>query len=38
MPEELGRFLDHAAGNRFGTLYELVAVMGLRRGKACALR
>jgi len=37
-PDELGAFLDHAAGHRFGTLFELVALAGLRRGEACGLR
>ncbi len=37
-PEELGTFLDHAASDRLGTLYELVAMTGLRRGEACGLR
>lgn len=36
--EELGRFLDHAAGDRLGTLYEVVAMTGLRRGEACGVR
>lgn len=36
-PEELGRFLDHAAGMRLGALYELMAMTGLRRGEALAL-
>jgi integrase len=37
-PEELGAFLDHASGDRLGTLYEVVAMTGLRRGEACGLR
>ncbi len=37
-PEELGAFLDHAVTHRLGSLYELAALAGLRRGEACALR
>ena len=37
-PEELGAFLDHAAGDRLGSMYELIAMTGLRRGEACGLR
>jgi integrase len=37
-PAELGRFLDHAAGDRLGVLYEVMAATGLRRGEACGLR
>jgi integrase len=37
-PAELGKFLDHAAGDRLGTLYEVMAATGLRRGEACGLR
>lgn len=37
-PAELGCFLDYAAGDRLGTLYELVAMTGLRRGEVCGLR
>ncbi len=37
-PDELGRFLDHAGAHRLGTLFELVALAGLRRGEACGLR
>lgn len=33
--EEVGRFLDEAAGDRLSALYELVALHGLRRGEAC---
>ncbi len=36
--EELGAFLDHATADRLGTLFELVALAGLRRGEACGLR
>ncbi len=34
----LGAFLDHASLDRLGTLFELVALAGLRRGEACGLR
>jgi integrase len=37
-PEELGAFLDHAAGHRLGALFEVMAFTGLRRGEALALR
>ncbi len=37
-PAELGVFLDAAAGHRLGTMLELVALTGLRRGEACGLR
>ena len=37
-PAELGRFLDHAAGDRLGVLFEVMAASGLRRGEACGLR
>ena len=37
-PAELGRFLDHAAGDRLGMLFEVMAASGLRRGEACGLR
>jgi integrase len=37
-PEELGAFLDHAAGDRLGPMFELIAMTGLRRGEACGLR
>jgi integrase len=37
-PAELGRFLDYAAGDRLGVLYEVMAASGLRRGEACGLR
>ena len=36
-PAELGRFLDYAATDRLGALYELIAMTGLRRGEAIAL-
>jgi integrase len=36
--DELGAFLDHAAADRLGSLFELVALAGLRRGEACGLR
>jgi integrase len=35
---ELGAFLDAAAGDRLGALYELMALSGLRRGEAIGLR
>lgn len=37
-PEELGAFLDYAATDRLGPIYELIAFTGLRRGEACGLR
>lgn len=37
-PEELGRFLDHAATDRLGALFEVMAMTGLRRGEAAGLR
>ncbi|MBH0120566.1 Arm DNA-binding domain-containing protein, partial [Rhodococcus sp. CX] len=37
-PEELGKFLDHAATDRLGALYEVMAMTGLRRGEAAGLR
>lgn len=37
-PYELGTFLDHAAADRLGALFEVLAFTGLRRGEACALR
>lgn len=37
-PEELGAFLDHAASDRHGPLFELIAATGLRRGEALALQ
>ncbi len=36
--EELGQFLDHAAADRLGPLFEVMAMTGLRRGEACGLR
>jgi integrase len=36
--EEFGTFLDYAAGDRLGALYELVATTGLRHGEVCGLR
>ena len=36
-PEQAGRFLDTAAGDRLYTLFHLVAYRGLRRGEACGL-
>ena len=35
---ELGAFLDHAASDRLGPMFELIALAGLRRGEACGLR
>jgi integrase len=37
-PEELGRLLDHLAGDELGPLYETIAATGLRRGEALGLR
>jgi len=37
-PGELGKFLDHAASDRLGVLFEVMAASGLRRGEACGLR
>lgn len=37
-PAELGRFLDHAATDPLGALYEVIAATGLRRGEALGLR
>ncbi len=37
-PEDLGRFLDLAASDPMGALFELIAATGLRRGEACGLR
>jgi integrase len=37
-PEEAGRFLDVAAGNRLGPLFELALYSGLRRGEILGLR
>ena len=28
-PEELGRFLDHAAGDPFAPIFEVIAMAGL---------
>jgi integrase len=36
-PAELGTFLDFAASDRLGALYELIAMTGLRRGEAVGL-
>jgi integrase len=36
-PAELGAFLDHAASHRLGTLFEVLAMTGLRRGEALGL-
>jgi hypothetical protein len=35
---ELGRFLDYAATDRLGALFEVMALTGLRRGEALGLR
>ncbi|MDT3445154.1 site-specific integrase [Pseudofrankia sp. BMG5.37] len=32
---DIGRFLDQAAKDRLGPMYELMALAGLRRGEAC---
>jgi len=37
-PEELGTFLDSAASDPLGGLFELMAATGLRRGEAVGLR
>lgn len=37
-PAELGAFLDAAATDRLGAMYELMAFAGLRRGEAVGLR
>jgi integrase len=37
-PAELGKFLDHAASDRLGVLFEVMAATGLRRGETCGLR
>jgi len=37
-PAELGAFLDRTAGDRLGTLFEVMAMTGLRRGEALGLR
>jgi integrase len=37
-PAELGAFLDAAAADRLGVLFELMALTGLRRGEAVGLR
>jgi integrase len=36
--DELGAFLDYAGSDRFGPIFELVAMAGLRRGEALGLR
>lgn len=35
---ELGTFLDHVGGHPLGPIYELIAMTGMRRGEALALR
>lgn len=37
-PLELAAFLDHAATDRLGILFEVLAMTGLRRGEALGLR
>jgi integrase len=37
-PDELGRLLDHLAGDELGPLFETIAATGLRRGEALGLR
>jgi len=37
-PAELARFLDFVARHRLGALFEVMALTGLRRGEALALR
>lgn len=36
-PDDLGVFLDYAAGHRLSPLYELLADTAMRRGEACGL-
>jgi hypothetical protein len=36
-PDQLGDFLDHAAGDWLYALWHLYAFRGLRRGEACGL-
>jgi integrase len=36
--QELGAFLDHAATDEWGSIFELIAGAGLRRGEALGLR
>jgi integrase len=36
--QEVGKFLDAAATDRLGALFEVLAFSGLRRGEACGLR
>lgn len=36
--KELGKFLDKASAHPFGTIFELMAMGGLRRGEALGLR
>jgi integrase len=37
-PNEMARFLDVAAGDRWAALWRLAATTGMRRGELCALR
>jgi integrase len=37
-PAELGAFLDHIGSHRLGSLFEVIAFCGLRRGEALGLR
>ncbi len=37
-PDQLGTFLDHAAGDRLYAMYHLIAMRGLRRGETAGLR
>jgi integrase len=37
-PAELGKLLDHLAGDPLGPLFEVVAASGLRRGEGLAMR
>ena len=37
-PEEAGAFLDRAASDELGALFEVAALTGLRRGELCGLR
>ncbi len=36
--DELGAFLDYATTDRLGSLFETLAMTGLRRGEGCGLR
>ena len=36
--EDLGSFLDYVGSHKFGSLFELIALTGMRRGEALGLR